>query len=591
MNQPTIIFKKLYIKNFMCFNEIEFDFITHSGLNLITGKNNDIPNVRNGSGKSTLLSAFYYSLYGKTIKALNTESIVNRCNPDETVTLKVYFSIGDNEYVIISTIERGKTTQCKLFENDNNITKSSLKDTRAYIENDILKIPSNTFLRTIILTKENSKNFFGISKAEKKKFIEELFDLTSFGKMYETIHRDHLNLNSDIKSNEKQLSLIDSTLSDLQNSQNVFDQNTTEKIDACNAQIAHAMDQLNTILNISTDISGAISALTDTKSTLTTQYNKLDAKIDDLNIQIRIQTQNIEHNVKHVKKYEALLKLMCKSCIDKISDEFSLQTSLDNINQCKTNIQNLKANIVKLRTAIDKLSPKIDEIDSKFESINKIKEEITKNKNLLSTLNLDSSPFIKLIDKNIATRAEILSTLQREYIEAQYLEVLELITSETGIKKYIITDVIDVLNSRIKFYLSKLGANYMCTFNTNFDFTFITTQGECEYNNFSSGELSRIDIATLFAFKDLLSNQTLATTNIMFIDEYFDSTLDDYSIESLIKLLKTEIINTNKTVYIISHRKEILEEGYQGNSFDNTIMFQKSSGISTIVKDAQAGLN
>jgi DNA repair exonuclease SbcCD ATPase subunit len=591
-NTPNIIFKRLYIKNFLCFDEVEFDFSKHHGLNLITGKNNDIPNVRNGSGKSSFLSAFYFSLYGKAIKALSVESLVNKCAPEDDVIVEISLQSNDKEYIILSKIEKGKYNSCQLFENGKNITKSGIKETRKYIETEILKIPANTFLRTVILTKENSKDFFNIPKHEKKKFIEELFDLLVFGKMFETIHRDSLNLQSEIKTNEKELKILEKNITELNKSQKDFYESRDVRVKALSDTIKNELIEISNLVNAkdNSEINSKVQELKSNLDKLKNLKESLLNKINQLKININTSNKEISEKTKYLKKYEKILSLLCDSCKSIISDEFSISNTKNEIEQIRNPMISLESNLEKLKSQYEITIEKLKETLKKNEKLSELKYKIQKHKEDLQTLRKNESPFLSIIESNEKGKGDVLKTLESQYSQVQYLELLEMITSDNGVKKFIISDVIDVLNSRIKYYLSKLGANYICNFNNNFDFTFMTNRGEREYNSFSSGEISRINISTIFAFRDLLANQTLSSTNVLFIDEYFDSTLDDYSINALLKILKREYEENGYTPFIISHRKEILDEGYQGNTFDNTIMFEKTSEISKIVKDKQAGI-
>jgi len=142
----------------------------------------------------------------------------------------------------------------------------------------------------------------------------------------------------------------------------------------------------------------------------------------------------------------------------------------------------------------------------------------------------------------------------------------------------------DRLLLELRKYLEEMGCEYTAIFDPNFGCTFITTTGPCEYDNFSAGERRRIDIATTFAFRDLLFGQGTLQSNVLICDEIFDVSIDEFCVNSIIKLLKDEA--ETQTIYIISHRECIDSEG----DFDNVIELKKEGGFTSIVSDVQGGV-
>jgi len=587
--KPRIIFSSLHIKYFLCYEEIEFDFLKHSGLNLITGINNDIPEVKNGSGKSSFLAALYYAIYGKTPKSVKNINLCHRQFTDKTAYLKLTFFVDDIKYDVISTLEK-KSGKCTLLINDENKTKSSVKETRDYIINEILRIPANTFLRTILLSEACSDNFFDLSKYEKRMVKEELFDLAIFGDMYNIIHKDTLSVSSEIKSNQEKINLLEQNIEQLKQSKANYTKQSTHEKNEIKQSIKKIAKDLIELLHCEN-----LESFVKKKKILKDKAIDLHTEIGDKNLMIRKKSLVIERSMAKIEslesqyvKYEKLSDRVCDDCKIILNKDFNVEADKESVIALKGSVSKMSEENSVIESAVEILQDHINKIQHVMDKINPLEQELKLHqRNLKHITETAKTPFNDLLKKSKKDHARTISTVEQQMIDKIYLNCLEDITSENGIKRFIIKDAIDMLNERLKYYLGKLGADYICQCDADLSFTFITSSGETEYNSFSSGETSRINIATLFAFKDVLSIQTTAITNLFFIDEFFDSALDPFSINALLDLLKEELGERDETIYIISHRPEILENADKGNYFSNVILFEKTDGISKITKDAQ----
>ena len=146
-----------------------------------------------------------------------------------------------------------------------------------------------------------------------------------------------------------------------------------------------------------------------------------------------------------------------------------------------------------------------------------------------------------------------------------------------GVKRFIIKDIVKLLNSLIQKYLNEIGAEYLVYFDESFDFKFITMNGECEFSNFSTGERQRIQIATILAFRDLILNGKI-NSNIFVIDEFLDSGIDAIAIKNILTILNKKSIESNQNIFIISHRQETTESVV----FNHIIEVVKENGMSTL---------
>ena len=204
-----VIFKELRAQNFKSFETLNFDFNSHHGLNYIFGVNNDIPGTNNGVGKSNIFDSLLFALFGKTFYNNNNIFLPNRVvdkKLNTSVTLE--FDVNADKYKVKSFIKHMRkpfTVNCTLEKNGEDITKSSSKETRAFIEKELLKCDYDLFKQSIILSSGEANNFFKMTKQQKREYIEDIFDLTLFGKLFAMVKTDINKLDKEIV--EKQISI------------------------------------------------------------------------------------------------------------------------------------------------------------------------------------------------------------------------------------------------------------------------------------------------------------------------------------------------------------------------------------------------
>jgi DNA repair exonuclease SbcCD ATPase subunit len=158
-----------------------------------------------------------------------------------------------------------------------------------------------------------------------------------------------------------------------------------------------------------------------------------------------------------------------------------------------------------------------------------------------------------------------------------YLKFAENIVSQDTLRKFIIADLIGLLNNKIKMYLTKFGAKFNVVFDSDMDYEFITDGGKCEYDNFSAGERARLMIAACFAFRDFMYIRNNLSSNILILDEFIDGAIDSMAIESILEILKNFSEIWKQNIFVISHRKEI-----NNDIFNNIIRIEKTNNIAKI---------
>lgn len=602
-----IDFQQIEIHNFMSFGDEVFDFSHQNGMSLVTGKNYDIPNSKNGCGKSTLFLALLYGLYGQLPNKVKSENIANRCIDDKEVRVVVYLNVDTISYKAVTGLNKRAQGYFNLYRQDGteyiDITKSTIAETREFFETQILHCDITLFLRTILLTSEQNYNFFYLKKSDKKEFIEKLFDIGIFGEMYDKIHKDVLADDKKIISRQNQLLVLNQNQEDYKMRIIAFDEtrNADQKKLKCEIEkITASLDEIKK--NTVKKNDALIAKLNDASKKLLDAKFKTNNEIAAKNLVISKMKQEIAHNMqvkndrkKIIDKHSELLDKLCDECKEVFDKYHSLTPFKKDIEHADSSTAELTQKIAEEQTMLDTLKEKLSAIEDKSKKAQNKLQELNSKSNEATQLQLQTekklsalnstlqqlidkvNPYVNLLDETtakISNEEMALSEIETEY---RYLKKAEEIVSQDSLKKFIIKDLIGLINARIKSYLMKMGASFTCIFDENLDYSFVTETGSCELQNFSCGEKKRLEIATCLSFRDFIAQRSNISSNLLVIDEYIDSGIDALAVDSILNILKQFTIKNNQNVFIISHRTEISNE-----LFNRTIELHKQSGISTI---------
>ena len=592
----------------MSFVDEVFDFDKNIGMNLICGKNNDIPGSRNGTGKSALLSALVYTLYGRTSSNIKNCNIWNKYVDDKPeMRVVAYFNVDDNSYKVVSGFNKHYAPYCHFFEvtdgEEHDITKSTILETRKFIANEILHCDIDVFLRTILLSSDQNYNFFRLSKYEKKQFIEKLFDIQVFGEIYNSLHRKVLDSDKEMLSKQNRLLVLNNNASNYKERIEKFDYEKKSKINALNENMAKLVSMQNklkdSVVAVNTEevekysgIANELNSKLDSISIKLSQLNQTNCKID---VAMHKLQSSKEHKNKVITKHKEVLDKLCVECKKVFSDYYSLDTYAKDIDEIELKLSKLQANKDSNCQAAILLNAKNDELDKKLSTVKKkmklLTEEATKTnamlmqteakiialKNEIDSNERQQNPYAELYDNNsieLQNENTALEKLQEDY---KYLKFAENIVSQDTLRKIIIGDLIWLLNNKLKMYLTKFGAKYDVEFDADMNYKFTTSAGEYEYDSFSAGERARIMIAACFAFRDFMYIRNNFSSNILILDEFIDGAIDSLAIDSILTLLEDFSKLYNQNIFVISHRKEI-----ENDRFDHIIQIVKTNNISKI---------
>jgi DNA repair exonuclease SbcCD ATPase subunit len=590
-----INFQKIKIKNFLSVGEEPVVVSFNRGLNIITGINKDKEDRRNGVGKSTIADAVYFAVFGDTLRDLKKDHIINNINKKGCeVELEVNIQNYDKTTEKIKIIRTLEPSKCYVFVNDEDKTRDSITNTTNYILKKFSCTPE-IFQNCVIMTVNNTVPFMAKKKQEKRKFIEDIFNLSIFSNMLNELKVD---INEKKKSFEIENTKYDEgikTLSTFEKQKNNALQERERKL---NIYLQRQRDNKLELEEVKTklkeytevDVTKTENDITTLKKAkekfqeeidnhrhnktektvslqqLTKQYNSIGTDEDVCKICLR---KVEEHDREYIEKEKHALKDMSH----KLAEEIKLCS--DNENKVRDKITLINNKIIDLEKTIHKQELNAQQHNNFIQKAKQLEEWLKMLDNDIK--DLESSTLT--VDKTLEDQKEKIALIKHQIetlkSELNMLDVVKFVVSEEGVKSYVVKKILKLFNSRLAYYLKKMDANCMVTFNEYFEEEIIDDKGKpCSYFNFSGAERKNIDLACLFTFMDMRRMQGDVCFNFSIYDELFDSSLDEKGVELVISLLKERIEKYKECAMVISHRKESIKA-----STGEVIFLEKSNGI------------
>ena len=596
-------FNTIKIKNFLSIGneEVEIDF--KQGLNIITGINKDKQDRRNGVGKSTIADAIHFAIFGETIRELSKDFIVNTINKKNTV-VQLNFSVNENnEIKQYKIVRKLKPTKCYLFVDDADLTESTIPNTNKKIKNIVSGSPE-VFQNCVIMSLNTTLPFMAQRRVEKRKFIEGILNLEIFSEMLNRARSEYNDVQKKYEHAHK----------DYDHSNNILTLLKEQKDNIVKSVVEQKEKILNRISVIEQEIEENKNKIEPIDRELVERTKEkiiqINEKLEDISSKISDVKTNITRHDTEISFYQKQIenigteKDVCPTCLHEITsnDREHIHLEKEKLNK---DILNRTEDIESLKKQVKSLKDlKKDNLDVKDKInvyISNVKNTANNNKlaksyikNLNSDLDSNNNNLKALEEKETSVEVQDLeSKIKNKFIEVEELEkntndihndlevlnVVKYILSEEGVKSFIVKKILDVLNNRLAYYLQKMDANCLCSFNELFEEKIINEKGEnCSYFNFSGAERKNIDLAILFTFMDMRRLQGEVAYNIVIFDELLDSSLDEKGVELVLSLLNERVEEYKENIYIISHRKESAKA-----ATGEVITLQKQNGITTRV--------
>lgn len=589
-----IIFNKVKIQNFLSVGNIPVEVDFKRGLHIITGVNKDKEDRRNGVGKSTVADGIYFAVFGETLRDLKKDHIINNINRKNCeVTLDVtikHFDRSEN-IIIRRTLEPSK---CYITINGEDKTRDSISNTNAYIMQKFNCTP-DIFQNCVIMTINNTIPFMAKKKQEKRKFIEDIFNLSVFSNMLNILKNDITEKKKDFDIESTRYEEANKTLIAYEEQQVRIAHERKEK---CNKYKNRKKNNAEEIETINDRLSKFAKKDTDAIKNKIIELNegivKLDQALQDIRHSKSEKSTLINQLQKQINNVVSG-KDTCPSCLRIIeeTDKNHIVNEKKKINNCINEHENSIDDFnTKERSVIDKttkIKQKIRELENNIHAIALEEKDISSLHQRLDQLNewqgmldqdiQDLENDNTTSDNSITEQREKLNNLQINLDKLKNdlgnLDIVKFIVSEEGVKSYIVKKILQLFNTKLAYYLSKMDANCKCEFNEYFEEQIIDNKGkECSYFNFSGAERKSVDLACLFAFMDIRRLQGDVCFNFSIYDELFDSSLDERGVELVINILKERIEKFNESIMVISHRKESIKA-----ATGDVIFLEKSNGI------------
>ena len=567
-----ITFQKIRWKNFLStgdqFSEIDFQ---QNATNLIVGTN--------GTGKSTVLDALTFSLFNKPFRKINKSQLVNATNEKDT-RVEVEFDINGRQYLV------RRCMKPNLFEIEVDGQKMHKQaDDRAMqkiLEENILKVNYKSFTQIVILGSSAFVPFMQLSGSNRREVIEDLLDIRIFSAMNVIIREKIKNQKDEIRvldlSRENVKDKLEMQKKFIEELENRGKENIKGKKEKINSLIKETDECIITNEELELEVTGLVE-----DQEKVTGANK---KLKTLNKYKGQLTQKVSTITKEHKFFTD--NTVCPTCTQDIEESFrlnrindaqtkakELQTGFQELEKAIKNEEEREHLFTKLSKEITKLNNDISQNNTRISGHNRqirdLESEIQKLTTQLANRNTEDE---KLIEFNNNLQ-NIFKELADKKIEITYHDFAYSLLKDDGVKTKIIKKYLPLINQQVNRYLQKMDFYINFKLNEEFSETIESPIHEnFSYSSFSEGEKMRIDLALLFTWREVARVKNSVNTNLLIMDEVFDSSLDGMGTEEFLKIIRFVIKDAN--VFVISHKVDLHDK------FNSVIRFEKIKGFSRV---------
>ena len=552
------------------FTEVKLD---SSPTTLIVGEN--------GSGKSTILDALCYALFNKAFRDVNKPQLCNSIN-GKGMVVEVEFCIGSKEYKIVRGV---KPNLFEIYLNDVLINQdAAARDYQKYLEDHVLTLNYKSFTQIVILGSASFTPFMQLPTAHRREVIEDLLDIKIFSIMNDALKEKQAGLRVKLTELDNKIELGKSKVKLQQSYIATLEQDKQKKSKEIEETISHSNSQIElftaNVENVTFLVETLRATITDNpacelkEKQLLSLVGKLESKLEKIKKEVSFYHDND----------------VCPTCSQTLNEDFKSETiqchnetlaevehAIDDI---KSQIQGIQHRLLEIRNVKDSIADNNDVIitNNNFiiaeqNYIRKLEKEIQGT--ATSTANIDEEKAkLKVIAKEVVAASEEKSVLVEE---RHYLDIAGLLLKDTGIKTTIIKQYLPVINKLVNKFLQVLEMFVHFELDETFAEVIKSRHRDTfSYASFSEGEKARIDISILLAFRTIAKMKNTANTNLLIMDEIFDSSLDINGTDFVMNLLNT--LGDDSNVVVISHRDALFDK------FSNVIKFEKIQNFSRIAK-------
>ncbi len=554
-----ITFEKIRWKNFLStgnsFTEIEFN---RSPSTLVVGEN--------GSGKSTMLDAVCFSLFNKPFRKISKTQLINSIN-NKKMIVEIEFRTGSKEFKVIRGVKPNIfEVYCdgQMLDQD-----AAVRDTQKYLEESILKMNFKSFTQIVILGSASFTPFMQLPTASRREIIEDILDIEIFTTMNQVLREKIAVLRDEIRDVESEVEVAKSKATVQRKYIEQLEKDKKIKVD----KIKEKIDEL---IEATTDLESKLSEASAEKESHDDpkeRKRKLDGLKDKLNSNLRKARkeldfyhdtdecptckQGLTHDFKEEKQKEKSDRIQeLESGLNDMDAEYNaVHDAIEKYDQIVTDIQDIQSELITQERYKNRLTLELNEAETNV-------ADIDEEKNKLKEMAID------LTNKNKE------KTDKGE--EQHYNTAAASLLKDTGIKTRVIRQYLPIINQLVNKYLAAMDFFVHFDLDEKFNETIKSRhRDKFSYSSFSEGEKQRIDLALLFTWRTIAKMKNSASTNLLLLDEVFDSSLDNNGVDYVMNLLNT--IGEETNVFVISHKGDQLFD-----KFRNQIKFEKIRNYSVM---------
>lgn len=568
-----ITFQKVRWKNFLStgnsFTEIN---LTRNKSTLIIGEN--------GAGKSTILDALSFGLYGKPFRKVNKSQLLNAIN-QKGLEVEIEFKIGKREYLI----KRGmKPNVFEIYQDGKIINQDAeSKEYQDMFERNILKLNHKSFNQIVVLGSASFVPFMQLPAAHRREVIEDLLDIQIFSTM-NLLLRDKITANkNDLTDTDYNMRLMSEKIEMVKKHLQSIRQSNDELIAQKRAKVAELQANISTAVGeieaLNKDIEQKQASIQDKDKVkrkiekLNDLRRQLDSKLNKLQKEIEFfrdhdDCPTCRQDIDHVHKKEIVSRdndqiLEVQRGCEKLEEEWNT------LNQRLTSIQQVVDSMIELNRIVSNHNVQVTTWNTFIEGLEQEITGLMQDKSVVE----DNSEELKTFKDELKRLINVKETLVQDKM---VLDVASTLLKDSGIKTKIIKQYVPIINKLINKYLAAMDFFVNFELNESFEEKIKSRfRDEFSYESFSEGEKMRIDLALLFTWRAIAKLRNSASTNLLIMDEVFDSSLDHNGTDEFLKILGTLTGDTN--VFIISHKGDTLFD-----KFEHVIKFEKHKNFSRV---------
>jgi DNA repair exonuclease SbcCD ATPase subunit len=536
----------------------------------------------NGAGKSTMLDALCFGLFQRAFRNIKKDQLINTINEKETV-VEVEFQVGQNEYKIIRGI---KPNTFEIWCDGDMLNQDAAqRDYQKHLEQTILKLNFRSFTQVVILGSSSFVPFMQLRARHRRQVVEEILDIEIFSRMNLLFREKQKAQDELIKNDDFEYSILDTKISDKKKHIEEISSLNLETIDQKEKEVKKSYVDIE---NYEEDVRQVKLEIT------TLQKEILDqTKVNTKHKKLHTMEAKIENTCKKHKKDLKFFEThndcpMCQQDIDKEYKKLMIQKKKDKVDEIDVGMKQLDKEIKTVEKRLEKINDTMVLIREKELLINRYETSINEITKYVDKI---IGEIDELKDEKLSTATQIgeLNQLQEQLTETElkkqkdknekiYIDTARHLMQDTGIKTKIIKQYLPIMNQYINKYLADMDFFVNFTLDEEFNETIKSRyRDEFNYHSFSEGEKLRIDLSILFTWREIAKIKNSTNTNLLILDEIFDSSLDSSGTDEFMRILQTTMIKEN--IFVISHKSDTLID-----KFPRTLKFEKYKNFTRMIE-------